>query len=305
MFAAENRALDNFTFDTKMVRHFVLCGRECTMITNCKSVNYFKTKKICQLSNSTRVEDPQSFIEHEGSLYFDGYSETPGFSVMAAVEPPPRTSSCKKLLEAGYTASGVYTIYPSTSYTGGLPVYCDMELDGGGWIMLQRRIDGTVDFYEDWAHYQTGFGDLSGEFWLGNEQMASLTSGGSWDLRVDLTDFDGTTAFAKYGAFGLTGANYYLSIGTYDASSTAGDGLGYHRNRPFSTKDNDNDDFSSGSCAEARNGGWWFGYCIHSHLNGEFYLDGSFRDNDGIVWKQWHNDLNPLQASSMKMRETE
>lgn len=308
LFAAENRVLENITYETKMVPHFVLCGRECTMDKDCKSVNYLKNKNMCHLNNSTRVECPQLFLEDEGSVYMDADAETPLFSVTGPlVKSPPRTSSCKKLFEAGYKTSGVYTIYPPTAYAEGLPVYCDMELDGGGWIVLQRRLDGSVDFYQDWAHYQSGFGDLSGEFWLGNEQMVSLTSDdsyGSWDLRVDLTDFDGSTAFAKYGDFRLLGAKYTLSLGVYDSSSTAGDALNYHRNRPFSTKDNDNDSFGGGSCAQHRDGGWWFGYCLNSHLNGEFYLDGSFRHNDGIIWHQWHDSWNPVKTSSMKMRET-
>ena len=69
---------------------------------------------------------------------------------------------------------------------------CDMETDGGGWLVIQRRIEnGTVDFYRNWADYVQGFGDLEGEFWYGLENIHCLTTRDDEELRIELGN--GTT----------------------------------------------------------------------------------------------------------------
>jgi hypothetical protein len=37
-------------------------------------------------------------------------------------------------------------------------VFCDMRR--GGWTIIQRRQDGTTDFYRDWKQYKAGFGGM-------------------------------------------------------------------------------------------------------------------------------------------------
>ena len=62
---------------------------------------------------------------------------------------------------------------------------CDMETDGGGWIVIQRRVaQGTVNFYRNWEDYENGFGDLDTEFWIGLGNIYELTNNEEVDLII-------------------------------------------------------------------------------------------------------------------------
>ena len=121
---------------------------------------------------------------------------------------------CSELYKAGKRSSAVYTINPDNGRA--FDVYCDQTTDGGGWAVFQKRLDGSVDFYRGWDDYKRGFGSLSGEFWLGLDKVYRLTKEGS-RLLVDLEDWSGNTAYAKYDAFavGDEASNYNLSLGSY------------------------------------------------------------------------------------------
>lgn len=54
-------------------------------------------------------------------------------------------------------------------------VFCDMETDGGGWTVIQRRKVGLTSFNRDWKQYKEGFGNIKGDFWLGNENIYRLS----------------------------------------------------------------------------------------------------------------------------------
>ena len=160
------------------------------------------------------------------------------------------STDCSDLLQAGHTQNGVYSVNPDGK--GSFNVYCDMRTDGGGWTVFQRRQDGSVDFYRGWNAYKSGFGQLTAEFWLGNDKIHRLTAAKPRSLRVEVEDWKGVRAYAKYGKFNIGDeqAKYRLQVGSY--SGTAGDSLTTrHNNMAFSTKDRD-----SFYCAQGNRGAW-------------------------------------------------
>nr|XP_044251880.1 angiopoietin-2-like [Drosophila takahashii] len=59
-------------------------------------------------------------------------------------------------------------------------VFQDIPSAGSGWMVIQRRIDGSVSFSEmELDHdynYKAGFGNIKGEFWIGCEKLHLLTT---------------------------------------------------------------------------------------------------------------------------------
>eukprot|EP00105_Crassostrea_gigas_P000190 XP_011411909.1 PREDICTED: ryncolin-1-like isoform X1 [Crassostrea gigas] len=194
--------------------------------------------------------------------------------------------------------NGVYTIYPDMK-TKKL-VYCDMTTDGGGWTVIQRRMDGSVDFYRSWQSYKNGFGKPQGEYWLGNENIHLLTERTSQELRVDLQKFSGEKAYAKYSTFtvGSESQKYKLTVGGY--SGTAGDSLEYQNGMNFSTRDQDNDNAKK-DCAAEYQGGWWFNICYHAFLNGP-YQKSAKHTTLSINWYALGNEHRALKRASMMIR---
>ncbi|MCL4144714.1 UNVERIFIED_CONTAM: hypothetical protein GTU68_025837 [Idotea baltica] len=188
-----------------------------------------------------------------------------------------------------------------------VPVFCDQITDGGGWTIIQRRADlpRREDFFRGELDYQLGFGNLTGEFWLGLDNIHALVNQTHMELRVDLEDFDGEKRWAKYDHFHIedSAGKYILKLEDYQGD--AGDDLTYHNDAQFTTKDADHDS-SSYNCAEVRKGAWWFKDCSYSNLNG-FQHIGSYKRSssgwsDGIFWQRFRGFDYSLKLTQLSVR---
>ena len=115
--------------------------------------------------------------------------------------------------------------------------YCDMETDGGGWLVIQRRINGSVDFYRNWTNYVSGFGDLEGEFWYGLENIHCLTTREDMELRIEVGNETTPSIVWTYQLFRVGGAetNYVLTIGEGQGTGSPENMVVFSNGRPFST----------------------------------------------------------------------
>ncbi|XP_053686627.1 microfibril-associated glycoprotein 4-like [Sabethes cyaneus] len=195
--------------------------------------------------------------------------------------------------------TGKYLLQPFTEDEP-FVAYCEQTKFGGGWLVIQRRYDGSEDFLRNWTDYKYGFGEVDKEFWIGLELLYKLTSSKTYQLLVELEDFKENYKYAKFSEFeiGSEAEKYVLKkVGTY--SGTAGDSLTYHKGMKFSTVDSDND-ASSNNCAEKYTGAWWHNDCHYSNLNGKFM---NADDSKSISWYNINNSYQGLKYARMLIRE--
>ncbi|XP_053769741.1 tenascin-X isoform X3 [Desmodus rotundus] len=209
--------------------------------------------------------------------------------------PFPR--DCGEEMQNGAGPSRASTIFLNGNREQPLNVFCDMETDGGGWLVFQRRMDGHTDFWRDWEDYARGFGNISGEFWLGNEALHSLTSTGDYSMRVDLRAGD-EAVFAQYDSFRVDSASEYYRLHLEGYHGTAGDSMSYHSGSVFSARDRDPNNLLI-SCAVSYRGAWWYRNCHYANLNG---LYGSIVDHQGVSWYHWKGFEFSVPFTEMKLR---
>ena len=207
-------------------------------------------------------------------------------------------NSCTDAMEDGINTSQMVNLSTNGQT---FQTWCDMTTDGGGWTVFQRRVNGSLSFEKTWQQYEKGFGDPSGNFWLGLEKIHLLTKSKNSTLRVDLINLTLEKGYAKYKQFrvGENETGYKLDVENYEGN--IGDGLVCSNSMKFTTSDKDNDLLSFGNCAESYKGAWWYNKCCNSYLN-SIYHNTKTESRFRMTWYSWRNKTGDIVYSEMKFR---
>ena len=247
-------------------------------------------KFICKLFeiNTGRIEDHMRPATRPGTV----------------VSAPRSKRDCADWLKHGHKTDDVYYIHFNGSPK---KVFCDMTTDGGGWIVMQKRFDGSVDFNRDWKTYQSGFGDANGELWLGNEFIHQYTSTQQTEMYVEGKAFDGQIAVSRLSnaIVGSSVAKYPITFDSCLSTEVAWcTDFEIHNNTKYSTNDADNDNNAGMACAVIYPSGWWFRICFSVNLNGLYSHTESITGYMGIMWLSFRPPHQSLKETKMMLRRT-
>ncbi|KFB48595.1 AGAP012000-PA-like protein [Anopheles sinensis] len=133
---------------------------------------------------------------------------------------------------------------------------------GGGWILFQRRFDGSIDFNRSWSEYRNGFGDMKrGEFWLGLQKLYALMRFCPQELLVVVELTNGTVLYGHFEEFAITNETdgYRVKEISQCEGTWCFNSMTTIKNNMFSAYDRDND-VDQRNCARMQ-GGWWYFTC--------------------------------------------
>ncbi|KAK3105872.1 hypothetical protein FSP39_007547 [Pinctada imbricata] len=174
--------------------------------------------------------------------------------------------------------SGIYYLHIAGERT--FPAFCDMETDKGGWtVIMSRERNMAFNFNRTWEDYKRGFGNVSGDYWIGNDIIHKITKHRPSELYFKIHFIRKPEwIWDKYKNVTVQseGQNYRLSFDEDSYTGNDRDRLGFadsrrysSKNMFFSTYDRDNDRDVT-NCAMLQGGGWWFNDCGYSMTRKEF-----------------------------------
>ena len=201
-----------------------------------------------------------------------------------------------------------------------LTVYCDMETDGGGWIVIQRRNAsmGWVNFTRRLVDYESGFGDLDGEFWIGLKNIYELTNQQTMALRLSVWNDSENAINWNYQHFAISNGRYaIITLSGGSGNGSGGSGYGAFSKGGSSTYYFNTYDYYTGqnNCGYNRQSGWWYYYSRnrntysnncgeYANLNGRHQpsgLHGTDSTGERLVWRT-STGYQVFTHSEMKIR---
>ena len=158
------------------------------------------------------------------------------------------------------------------------------------WIVFLYRFDGSVAFNGTWTDFRDGFGDLTGEYWLGLEKLSQITNSAQYKARFEFKSIQNNSWFSsEYASFQIDPESNLYTVHLSGFTGDAGDQFssqninGTQNGMSFSTWDSDNDKGPQNCCETMLNGGWWYNKCGSHSMTAPF---GSIR-----FYNRWLTDL--------------
>ena len=293
-----NASFEDFRLNAKILRTEsvptkIQCILICAQDSCCRSLN-FKHKSNCneqskcELLHDTLYNASDGARLEKNNSYDHVFLNEPKKELNSKCFPK---ESCADIYTSGEREDGIYTIDPDGQ--GSFPVRCLMTAHPGGWTMIQRRQDGSVGFFRTWADYRNGFGNLSGEFWLGLDKIHRLTKSGQNVLRIAMSDRQNVSTVVNYTKFFVSNENEQFKLDISGYSGSVRDAMEYHNGKKFHTKDKDN----YHDCAESKKGGWWYVYCAATNPNGHYEAS-----SNGLYWElKQTNKKNYIYPKTFQM----
>lgn len=219
-------------------------------------------------------------------------------------EPNDHPRDCNDVYNQGGRLSGVYTIRPNNSAE--FSVFCEFTAEAA-WTVIQRRTDGSAEFNQTWEDYTKGFGDLSGEFWLGLKKIFSLSQQADYILHIELQDWKNNHRFVEY-LFTLGNQDTSYTLQLSQVLGNIPSALPEYTPLPFSTSDHHSQHLKCP--AETSSGGWWKSSCGGTNLNGKYNkprsrVKGERRRGQGLSWKPEKGRMYSLRSTKMMLYRTE
>uniref|UniRef100_A0A8C5PLG3 Angiopoietin like 3 n=1 Tax=Leptobrachium leishanense TaxID=445787 RepID=A0A8C5PLG3_9ANUR len=211
---------------------------------------------------------------------------------------------CTDIYNRGERSSGVYAITPNGSAE--FNVYCEVTSDNA-WTVIQKRLDGSVDFNQTWEEYSNGFGDLVGEFWLGLAKIYTLAQQADYILHIELQDWKENKRYVEY-AFSLGNEDSRYALQLSQVSGNIPSALPERNPLPFSTSEDNSWDLKCPG--EPTSGGWWGTTCPGTNLNAKYNKAKSRaklerRRSHGLYWKPEKGRMYSLRSTKIMLYRTD